>query len=78
MFTSVCSLSVLFLLFLSILTEYIKGFREVIEKFTIKSGVWPNRAGRVLPEKGDNDLSMLDCLGRGSLSGIHSSCSTGK
>ena len=30
------SLSSLFMLSLSILTEYIKGFREVIEKFTVK------------------------------------------
>jgi len=35
LFTSVCSLSLLFLLSLSILTEYRKGFRGVIEKFTL-------------------------------------------
>ena len=56
LFTSVCSLSVLFLLSLSILTEYIKGFRKVIEKFTLTLIAVPGEAEGVSPQ-----LPTLPC-----------------
>jgi len=40
----------LFMLSLSILTEYIKGFREVIEKFTVKLIAAPGEAESVSPQ----------------------------